>query len=630
MHYMKKITASQLKKTYIEFFESKNHKTIPGASLIPTNDPSVLFTTAGMHPLVPFLLGTPHPLGKRLVDVQKCIRTGDIDEVGDNTHLTFFEMLGNWSLGDYFKKEAISWSFEFLTSPDWLGLEKERLAFTCFIGNEDAPKDNEAAAIWQSLGVSAERIAFLPKEDNWWGPAGLSGPCGPDSEMFYWVDQHEHPPKVFDPKDKRWVEIWNDVFMQYEKTVEGIFVPLKKQNVDTGLGVERVTMVLAGKTNVYETELFSPLIKKIEELSGKKHLDFKKSFRVIADHMRAATFILGDERSVTPSNVDQGYILRRFIRRIIRHARLLEIRTDSLCSELATIIITQYGAEYPLLREKKVSILEEFSKEEVKFVSTLEKGLHAITKKALSLYLQKIGIEKAKEIGLLGNDAKIKEELQKNGIHATIDAKWVFDMFQSQGMPIELTLEELQSLNVAITNTEQIQREVTELFNKHQELSRAGAQQKFKGGLADSSEQTTKLHTATHLLNEALRHVLSSDIVQKGSNITAERLRFDFNFNRKLSEEELKKIEDEVNTIIAQKIPVTKTQMPPAQAIASGAQAEFGARYPSVVSVYTIGNYSKEICMGPHVTNTAELGKFKIIKEEAVAAGIRRIKAVLE
>jgi len=582
-----------LKKKYIDFFKTKWHAEIHSAPLIPEHDPTVLFTTAGMHPLVPFLMGQPHPSGKRLVDVQKCIRTQDIDEVGDETHTTFFEMLGNWSLGDYFKKDAITWSYEFLTSKEWLGLDVDRLAVTCFKGDKDAPKDMEAFEIWRSLGMPEERIAFLPKEDNWWGPAGEKGPCGPDTEMFYWK-KDDNPPKKFDPSDKNWVEIWNDVFMQYNKTKEGKFELLASKNVDTGLGVERVTMVLNGKTNIFEIDAFVPIIHKIEHITGKKmDKHNSKSFRIIADHIKAATFILGDERGVAPSNVDQGYILRRYIRRCVRHLRLLGADPSSMDStvELAKVVIKIYHEDYPILSEKKNFIFDELKKEQEKFQRTLDKGL------------------------------KEFERVSKKDI----DAKNAFLLFQSYGFPIEM-IEELASEKGLKVDKKGFDEE----YKKHQELSRVGAEQKFKGGLSESSEMTMKLHTATHLLNEALRKIVSKDIKQKGSNITPERLRFDFNFDRKLTPEEVKKVEDEVNKMISLSIPVIKEEMSPDEAIKKGAQAEFGTRYPAKVSVYSIGDFSKEICMGPHVANTKDLGHFKILKEESSAAGVRRIKAVVE
>jgi len=585
----------ELKQKYLDFFKSKGHAIISSAPLIPENDPTVLFTTAGMHPLVPFLMGEKHPLGQRVTDVQKCIRTQDIDEVGDNTHTTFFEMLGNWSFGDYFKQEAIEWSFEFLTKV--LGLSLNRLAFTCFAGDNDAPKDEEAANIWKGLGVSNDRIAFLPKKDNWWGPAGETGPCGPDSEMFYWAPNDLPAPKVFDSNDKNWVEIWNDVFMQYEKTKDGRFIPLVQRNVDTGLGVERVTMVLQGKTSIFEIDSFVPIMKKIRELVCIKESEVTvKSFRIIADHMRAAVFILGDERGVVPSNVDQGYILRRYIRRVLRHLRLLELdlsRVDATV-EIAKVIIEVHKKDYPILNEKRDFIFNELKAEEDKFQVTLDKGLREFNK-------------------------MVDKDNQITGVEA-------FLLFQSYGFPLEMVQELAVERGVLV--------DVTGFnieFEKHQELSRIGAEKKFKGGLSESSDVTKKLHTATHLLGEALRRVLNNNsIKQKGSNITPERLRFDFNLNRKVTAEELKKVEDMVNSVIAKSIDVEKDEMTFEEALNKGAQAEFTAKYDEKVFVYKIGDFSIEVCGGPHVANTSELRHFRIKKEESSSAGVRRIKAVVE
>ncbi len=585
--------ASELKKKYLEFFKKKKHSIIQSASLIPEHDPTVLFTTAGMHPLVPFLTGQPHPLGKRLADVQKCIRTGDIDEVGDPSHLTFFEMLGNWSLGDYFKKEAIEYSFEFLTKI--LKFDPKKLHITCFAGDEDSPKDTESAEIWKSLGIPEERIYFLPKKDNWWGPAGETGPCGPDTEMF--IDTGKKP---CSPECKpgcscgKYFEIWNDVFMEYNKKEDGSYEKLKQKNVDTGMGVERTAAMLQGKDNVYETELFQPIFKEIKKLAKLKNLNKQqnKSARIIADHMRAATFILGDERKITPSNVDQGYILRRFIRRAIRHGKLLNIKGD-LCRPLAKIVISIHSNDYPELSKNRKFIMDELLKEEEKFSRTLEKGI---------------------------------KEFKKIAEQGDISGKDAFLLYQSYGFPIEMIIELANEKNIKVDK---------EGFNKeykhHQKLSKRGAEKRFKGGLSESSDATAKLHTATHLLGEALRKVLKDpEIKQKGSNITSERLRYDFNFDRKLTKEELQAVEDEVNKQIKAGLKIKKQEMPLKKALESGAQAEFGAKYPEKVWVYSIDNYSKEICMGPHVKNTKELGKFKIKKEESSAAGVRRIKAVLE
>ncbi|MAG28008.1 alanine--tRNA ligase [Candidatus Pacearchaeota archaeon] len=590
---------SDLIKEYTKFFKSKDHKEIPSASLIPENDPTVLFTTAGMHPLVPYLLGQPHPLKtKRIVDVQKCIRTQDIDEVGNETHHTFFEMLGNWSLGDYFKEDAIKFSIEFLT--EILKIPKEKLAISCFKGDKDAPKDTESAKVWESLGIPKERIAFLPKKDNWWGPAGLTGPCGPDTEMFYWSSKSKVPTK-FDPENKKWVEIWNDVFMQYNKDEKGNFTPLKQQNVDTGMGTERTLAVLNGLEDNYLTSIFQPIIKTIEKISGKKYGKDKgqtRSMRIIADHIRTATFILADDKSIKPSNTEHGYILRRLIRRAIRYGKSLDI-DKPFTAQVAKSVIPIYPDYEELKRNSKI-VFEELEKEELRFSQTLEKGL--------------------RKFNSMSSDKKIS-------------GKEAFLLFQSYGFPLEMTQELAKEKKISVDDLG-----FSKEFEIHQSLSRTASEGKFKSGLADNSEQTTKLHTSTHILNEALRLVLKDPkISQKGSNINPERLRFDFNFDRKLTSEELEQIESEVNEIISKKLKVTKQEMPLKQAIKSGAQAEFGAKYPPVISVYTIedpkdprGFFSKEICTGPHVSNTGELGSFKILKEESVAAGIRRIKATVE
>ncbi len=586
--------ADKLRKKYLEFFKIKSHAIIPSGSLVPENDPTVLFTTAGMHPLVPFLLGEKHPLGKRLANVQKCIRTGDIEEVGDDTHLTFFEMLGNWSLGDYFKKEVIKWSWEFLTSKKWLGLDKNKIAISCFKGDKNASKDVETAEIWKSLGVSEKRIAFLPKEDNWWGPAGNTGPCGPDTEMFYWVGDEQAPEK-FDPEDERWVEIWNDVFMQYNKTKDGNYEELKQKNVDTGMGLERTAAILQGKKSVYETELFTPIIKKIEKLSKKKYGEKEKetrAIRIITDHLKAATFILSE--NVAPSNTEQGYVLRRLIRRSIRYGKILMMQ-NNFTKDISEIIIDMYP-EYKELKKNKNFILKEIENEENRFRQTLASGLR---------YFNKI-IENAKGKTISGKDA--------------------FLLYQSYGFPIEITWELAKEKNLKV-DMKGYEKE----FKKHQELSRTATEGKFKAGLADKSEETTKLHTATHLLLSALKKVLDKeDIMQKGSNITAERLRFDFNFDRKLTQEELKEIEDLVNEKIKESIEIKWEEIPLEEAKKRNITGSFKHKYGEKVKVYSIGNFSKEICGGPHVNNTKNLGHFKIKKEESVSAGVRRIKAVLE
>ncbi|HLD80331.1 MAG TPA: alanine--tRNA ligase, partial [Candidatus Nanoarchaeia archaeon] len=540
----------------------------------------------GMQPLVPYLSGQPHPLGKRLVNIQKCLRTVDFENIGDNTHHTFFQMLGNWSLGDYFKKDAINWSFEFLTGKKWLNIPLKMLAFTVYEGDKTVPRDTESYELWKSLSVPAERIAFLGK-DNFW-IAGDSGPCGPSTEMFYWTGEGEAP-KKFDAKDERWVEIWNDVFMQLNKGKDGSIKPLKQKNVDTGMGFERTLAVLSGKKSAYETDLFQPVIKKIEQLSGKKYKDAQREMRIIADHVRAATFILGDDNAVTPSNVDRGYVLRRLIRRAVRYARLLEME-ESL-KVLAELVVKDYGDYYTELRQNKERVFAELQKEEQKFAQTLEKGLR---------------------------------EFEKMAGQGNISGKDAFLLFQSYGFPLEMT-EELADEKKVKVDVEGFLAE----FQKHQELSRKGAEKKFKGGLADISAETVRLHTATHLLNEALRKVIDPKIKQCGSNITPERLRFDFSFDRKLTPEEVKKVEDEVNRVIKKQLPVVCKEMTKDQAVKIGAEMEFGQKYPDKVTVYFVGDYSKEFCGGPHVKNTKEVGKFKIVKEEACSAGVRRIKAVV-
>ena len=704
------MNAKTLQNKYLQFFKEKNHTIIPSASLIPIGDASVLFNTAGMQPLAPYLLGTKHPAGTRLVNVQKCLRTVDFTNIGDNTHHTFFQMLGNWSLGDYFKKEAINWSFEFLTSKKWLNLPLDKLAFTVYQGDKTIPRDEESAKIWKSLGIKEERLAYLGK-DNFWS-AGDTGPCGPSTEIFYWTGD-KPAPKKYDPDDERWVEIWNNVFMAYNKTkkvllIDGMhtlydkefnlnqellttiseftapkvlvvngfrekghallkkhyfdsfslenesikkdnpeffkrlldkfnlaadqvlyidhkqestdaatslgiqselysspqqahafihnnlyhYKPLPQKNVDTGMGFARTIAVLNGEKSAYETDLFTNSIKKIESLSNKPYKDNQVAMRIIADHLRSAVFVLGDENAVKPSNVDRGYILRRLIRRAIRYAKLLGIE-QPVTTTIAKIIIQDYKDHYQELVANQQRILTELQSEEEKFSLTLEKGL--------------------KEFNKMAANADI------------ITGKNAFLLFQSFGFPVEMTQELANEQNIevdiAIFNEE---------FEKHQELSRTSSQGKFKGGLADHSDETIQLHTATHLLNEALRKVIDPSISQRGSNITPERLRFDFAFDRKLTKEEIKKVEDEVNRIIKEALDVTREEMAVEEAQALGAQMEFGAKYGEKVSVYFIGDYSKEFCGGPHVENTSEIGIFRIVKEKSSAAGIRRIKAVVE
>lgn len=630
----------ELIKAYLNFFKSKGHAIIPSSSLIPENDPSVLFTTAGMHPLVPFLMGQKHPLGKRIANVQKCIRTSDIDEVGDEFHHTFFEMLGNWSFGDYFKKEAIEFSFEFLTKT--LRLPVEKLAVTCFEGDKDAPKDMEASEVWLKVGIPKDKIAFMPKSANWWGPAGATGPCGPDTEMFFFVGKKLSKDNNPKSKEKEWCEIWNDVFMQYNKTAEGKFEALKQKNVDTGMGVERTLAVLTGAMDDYKTEMFLPIIKQIEKLSGKKYgknKDDTRSMRIISDHLKAATFILGDEKHIVPSNIDQGYVLRRLIRRAIRYGKLIGIK-ENFTSKVAKSIFPIYK-DYPELDRNHKFILEQLDEEDARFSQTIEEGL----KQAEKIFSKKTPINPEKFKVLMknpdktnlirkiwenkknGKDYLLKEpKLSKEEIDkATITGKDCFLLFQSYGFPLEM-IDELAMTNGFLFSHEDFREEM----KKHQDLSRVGAEKKFKGGLGEISEETTRLHTATHLLNEALRRLVDKNIHQRGSNITPERLRFDFNYNQKLTPEQLKAVEDEVNKAIKKAMPVERKEMSVDEAKKHGAQAMFAEKYGEKVSVYKIGDYSFEICAGPHVKNTKELGKFKIVKEESIAAGIRRIKAILE
>lgn len=597
----KNITIDELRSKYIDFFKSKGHVEISGRSLIPENDPTVLFTTAGMHPLVPYLMGEPHPAGTRLTDVQKCVRTGDIDDVGDASHLTFFEMLGNWSLGDYFKKESIAYSFEFLTDEKYLGIPIDKLSFTVFEGNEDAPRDEESASIWESLGVSKDRIFFLPKEDNWWGPAGETGPCGPDTEIF--IDTGK-PACGSNCRPGcncgKYVEIWNNVFMQYHKNIDGSYSPLKRKCVDTGMGVERTVAMLQGKPSVYNTEAFTSIIKSIEDISGVKYGDNEKtdtSIRIIADHVRTACFILGDPKTTLPSNIGAGYVLRRLIRRAVRHGKKLGIDGNFL-SVPASAVIAQNAGFYTELKENETLILTELKAEEDKFLETLKKG-EAEFEKMLP--------------NLLKNPKKI------------IPGRMAFKLYDTYGFPIELT-EELASESGLTVNRE----EFDEAFKKHQELSRAGSEQVFKGGLADHSEQTTAYHTATHLLHKALRMVLGDHVQQKGSNITAERLRFDFSHPEPMTDAEKKEVERLVNEAIKADLPVTMEVMPLEEAKKIGAMALFGEKYEDVVKVYKIGDFSTEVCGGPHVERTGSLGRFCIKKEQSSSSGVRRIRAVLE
>ncbi len=670
----KQITAKHLRSLFIEFFVQKGHTVIPSASLIPENDPTVLFTTAGMHPLVPYLMGQPHPAGQRLCNVQKCVRTGDIDDVGDKSHLTFFEMLGNWSLGDYFKKEMIPWSWEFLTSKDWLGLNPEDLAFSVFEGDENAPRDTESFDLWVAAGAKPEQIFYLPKEYNWWGPAGLTGPCGPDTEMFIVRDQAPCGPDCSPACScGRYLEIWNDVFMQYNKLADGSYVPLEHQNVDTGMGLERTVLVLTGKDSVYETDLFSDIIKKIEELSGKTYAgadeETLRSFRVVADHMRTATFILGDPRGVSPSNVDQGYVLRRLIRRAVRHGRQLGL-ADDFTAEIAMVIVDQYQDVYPELKQNRSFVLEQLLLEEKRFARTITQGMKEFDKmlshmqegidsfnqmreKLMDSVISRDVINRVKEaqeamknvgstlepVPELAAFAKEVEKLTeafktienfRNVLEnqfagmKTIKGKDAFKLYDTYGFPVEITMELAEEHGLQVDEDAFHQR-----FREHQKASQAGAQQRFKGGLADHGEETTKLHTATHLLQAALREVLGDEVAQKGSNITAERLRFDFTFGRKVTREELDQVEAIVNRVIQEDLPVTFEEMTVEDAKNTGAIGLFGDKYGEMVRVYSVGDFSKELCGGPHVNSTGELGSFKIQKEESSSAGVRRIRAVV-
>ena len=593
---MEKLTTKQLKDLWIKFYIEHNHNQIASSSLVPQNDNSVLFTTAGMHPLIPYLLGQPHPQGTRLCDYQKCIRTNDIDSVGDMSHLTFFEMLGSWSLGDYFKEQAIEYSFEFLTSPKYLNIPVEKLAVTVFKGNADAPKDEVAYNKWKSLGMPEDHIFFL--EDNWW-QASEVGPCGPDSEMFFITDKEpcsEHCNPSCDCG--RYLEIWNDVFMGYEHKEDGTLVEMQKKNIDTGMGLERTVCVLNGYESVYDTDVLRSAITKIEELSGKNYNESentKRAMRIIADHMRASTMLLGDEVPTTPSNLGRGYVLRRLIRRSVNYARGLGIEAQNL-SQLSELYINIFSEYYPSLEQNKQFIFDELNKEIKKFSNTIGQGL------------------------------KEFEKVVKNLDGNVISGESAFRLYETFGFPIELTLEMATERNLTID-----MEKFKECEQKHKEQSRASLNgQVFKSGLSGTGEMETKYHTATHLLLATLRKYLSNDIIQRGSNNTAERLRFDFNFPRKLTPEEIKLIEDKVNEQIANGLDVVREEMTAEEARKSGAMGIFNDKYGDIVSVYTIGDYSKEFCAGPHVKNTSELGHFKIVKEESSSSGVRRIKAILE
>ena len=594
---MKKLTSDQLRTLFLKFFEQKGHKVIPSASLIPENDPSVLFTTAGMHPLVPYLMGQDHPAGKRLTDVQKCLRTGDIDDVGDSSHCTFFEMLGNWSLGDYFKEESIAWSYELLTGEEWLGIDKDRLYFTCFAGDDNAPRDTESHDLWVKMGVDPSHIFYLDAKHNWWIP-GTSGPCGPDTEIFFDTGK-EKCCESCDPSCScgKYLEIWNNVFMEYFQPVNEPLRPLAKRNVDTGMGLERTIATLQGAESVYDTDAFTNILAKISELSGKNYRDNAetiRAFRIVADHIRTSTFMLGDPRGVTPSNVDQGYILRRLIRRALRYAMQLGMPENSL-GKIAEVVIEDYGNVYPELEENRKHIVMELDAEEARFQRTLTNGMREFE--------------------------RIKGKFE-NGV---IDGKNAFRLFDTFGFPIEFT-EEMAHENGLTVDVDGFHA----AFEEHQQKSKAGAEQKFKGGLAEATDETAKLHTATHLLQAALRKVLDDTVSQKGSNITAERLRFDFSFPRKVTPEELRQVEELVQQAIDAHVDITCEEMTVPEAKEKGAIGLFESKYGEKVRTYKMGEYSFEICGGPHAGNTGELGHFKIKKEEASSSGVRRIKAVLE
>ncbi len=594
------MTANELRSKFIEFFKTKNHAEISGKSVIPENDPTVLFTTAGMHPLVPYLMGEPHPAGNRLCDYQKCIRTGDIDSVGDSSHLTCFEMLGNWSLGDYFKDDSINWSFEFLTKGEWLNIPVDKISVTVFEGEEGIPRDAESADIWASLGIPRERIYYLPRSDNWWGPAGETGPCGPDTEIFYdtGLDACTNDCKPGCSCGK-YIEMWNNVFMQYYKDKDGNYTKLDRKCVDTGMGIERTVAMLQGKKSVYDTEVFRPILDCLENITGKKYGKDEStdtSMRIICDHLRASVFILGDPKSVLPSNVGAGYVLRRLIRRSVRHGKKLGLDGEFLVKP-AQVVIDNFKIAYAELEEKKQEIFDALRAEEIKFLDTLKKG-EAEFDKLLP--------------NLMRNPQKV------------IPGRVAFRLYDTFGFPIELT-EELASENGFTVDKEAFE----EAFKKHQELSRAGSEQVFKGGLADHSETTTKYHTATHLLHQALTDVLGSAVAQKGSNITAERMRFDFTHAQPMTKEEIQKVEDIVNDVIKQDLPITMEVMDLEDAKKSGAKALFGEKYEQKVKVYSVGGFSKEVCGGPHVEKTGMIGTFKIQKEQSSSAGVRRIRAII-
>ncbi len=593
-----KITSEFLREKYLGFFAERGHAVIQSASLIPENDPSVLFTTAGMHPLIPYLMGQSHPKGHRLTDVQKCVRTGDIEEVGDDSHLTFFEMLGNWSLGDYFNHQSIKWSYEFLTSKKYLGLDPDRISVTVFAGDEDAPRDEDSAKVWEECGIPKERIYYLPKKHNWW-IAGTTGPCGPDTEIFWDTGK----PACSDHCDPscdcgKYLEIWNNVFMQFNRQADGTYLPLTQKNVDTGMGLERTVCVLNGFKSVYDIDLFQGAFAKIEELSGKKYDSDPKTMRamrIIADHVRTSTFLLGDPVGVVPSNVDQGYVLRRLIRRAVRMGNSLGMPKGSI-AEIAKVYIDVYKDVYPELTQNHDKIIDELNKEEDKFSKTLVAGEKEFT--------------------------KVISHIQGN----VVPGGTAFKLYDTFGFPIEMT-EELAAENGYTVDVEGFKQK----FAEHQAKSHAGSEQRFKGGMAEGGGiETTYLHTATHLLQAALRKVLGDEVKQKGSNITPERLRFDFSFSRPMTAEEIAETQRLVNDAIQRDLPITCEEMPVEEARKTGAIGLFGDKYGEVVKVYTMGDFSKEICGGPHAEHTGQLGHFVIQKEQSSSSGVRRIKAILE
>ena len=609
---MKNYTSESLREMYLNFFKEKGHKVIPSASLIPENDPTVLFTTAGMHPLVPYLLGEKHPAGTRLTDVQKCVRTGDIDDVGDERHCTFFEMLGNWSLGDYIKKEMIPWSYEFLTGENYLNIPSDKIAVTVFGGDETLPKDDEAAALWENAGVKKENIYFMPRENNWWGPAGLTGPCGTDTEMFIIRKPKCSPACNPDCNCGAFLEIWNDVFMRFNKQADGSYTELSQKNVDTGMGLERALCVLTGKSSVYETDLFEDAIQEISALTGKQYDENEettRAFRVLLDHTRTATFMIGDEKGIVPSNTDQGYILRRIIRRAVRFGRKIDLPEGSLAKISATFI-EKYKKVYPELEVNREKIFEELAKEETKFNKTLQQGLKEF-EKCIN------GIERKNAFMSQKDPAYIPEK--------AINGKQAFHLYDTYGFPVEITDEMAKERGYTVDLDG-----YKAAFEEHQSKSKAGSEQKFACGLADHKETTTRLHTATHLLHAALKKVCSPDVNQKGSNITEESLRFDFNLPQPMTPEQIKAVEELVNEQIKADIPVVCKEISLEEAKAEGFTGLFESKYGERVKTYTIGEFSKEICGGPHAERTGELGKFRIVKEQSCGSGLRRIKAVLE